>query len=447
MGKKLGVQSMITLNVGLDDTDSPRGGCTTYLCAVLVEFFSKLEVKFKDYPLLIRLNPNVPFKTRGNGAVCLRLEVKKEAVDVVKELVLKEVTRLADLSSLGTDPGVVFLHGAIPAELKKLSEKAMYDVVDLKEALRVAEECGAEVYAFKEGRGIVGALAAIGETLDGDHTYELIAYRVPENWGRPRKIDVESVREMDRLTSPDTFNNIDDERILITPHGPDPVLYGIRGESPEVLLKAHRLVKVYEPIERWVIFRSNQGTDAHLRVKCNVSDAHPYMSVVIEGVVSSKPIVAQGGHVFVKVRDNTGEINCAAYEPTGDFRWVIADLIPGDVVRAYGGIRPPSSSYPKTLNLEKIEIIKLAPTLKVHNPACPSCGKRASSAGRGQGFKCKKCGKKFFAEKTIVTLSRNIIESIYIPPPRAQRHLTRPYSRLDRKNTFPIKLLEPWHFP
>lgn len=442
-----GVITVLTLNIGLDDTDSPRGGCTTHLCAVLVELLSKLKVKFRDYPLLIRLNPNVPFKTRGNGAVCLRLEVEKKAVDVIKELVLKEVSRLADLSFSGTDPGVAFLLGDIPAELRRLSEQAMCDMVSLNEAFRIAEKCGAEIHTFKEGRGIIGALAAIGETLEDDYTYELITYRVPENWGKPRAIDIESVKEMDRLTSPDTFNNIDDDRVLIAPHGSDPVLYGVRGESPEVLLKAYKLVKVHEPIERWVIFRSNQGTDAHLRVKRKICNAHPYMSAVIEGVVSSKPVVSQGGHVFVKIRDDTGEINCAAYEPAGSFRWVISDLIPGDVVRVYGGIRPPSLSHPKTLNLEKIEIVKLAPNLKLHNPICPNCGKRTSSAGRGQGFKCKKCGKKIFAEKVTVELARRITESIYIPPPRAQRHLTRPYSRLNRKNAPPIKLLDPWHFP
>lgn len=439
---------MVLLHIGFDDTDSLRGGCTTYICAVLVEHLSKFRVKFVDYPLLIRLNPNIPFKTRGNGCVCLRLDVEKEDVESVKELVLREVRRLADLSSTETDPGVAFLLGEVPLELKNLSEKALHDVVDLKDALQTAERCGVETYVFKdEGRGIIGALAAIGEKLEGDHTYELIAYRKPENWGKPRKVDAESVREMDRLTKPDTFNNVDGNRILITPHGPDPVLYGIRGESPEILLKAHAIVKVYEPIERWVIFRSNQGTDAHLRIRRKVSELRPYMSTVIEGVVSSKPVIAQGGHVYFKVQDETGEINCAAYEPTGDFRKVVLDLIPGDIVRVYGGVRPPSLLHPQTLNIEKIEIVKLAPLVKTLNPLCPRCGKRASSAGRGQGFKCKRCGEKFFAEKIVVTLNRNLSESLYIPPPGAQRHLTRPYSRINKTNTPPKELINPWHFP
>ncbi|MCJ7699028.1 DNA-binding protein, partial [Candidatus Bathyarchaeota archaeon] len=61
------------LHIGLDDTDSTRRGCTTYVAAVLVEELEKLGACFIDYPNLVRLNPNVPWKTRGNGALCLRI--------------------------------------------------------------------------------------------------------------------------------------------------------------------------------------------------------------------------------------------------------------------------------------------------------------------------------------------------------------------------------------
>ena len=62
------------MHIGLDDTDSTRKGCTTYITALLVEKLERLGVKFLDYPSLVRLNPNVPWKTRGNGALCLRLK-------------------------------------------------------------------------------------------------------------------------------------------------------------------------------------------------------------------------------------------------------------------------------------------------------------------------------------------------------------------------------------
>ncbi|MCX8169597.1 MAG: hypothetical protein N3D72_00745, partial [Candidatus Methanomethyliaceae archaeon] len=62
---------MTLYHLGIDDTDSLKFGCTTYVAALLIEELIKYS-KFIDYPNLIRLNPNIPWKSRGNGAVCLR---------------------------------------------------------------------------------------------------------------------------------------------------------------------------------------------------------------------------------------------------------------------------------------------------------------------------------------------------------------------------------------
>ncbi|MHA1711701.1 MAG: tRNA(Ile)(2)-agmatinylcytidine synthase, partial [Candidatus Freyarchaeota archaeon] len=162
---------MPLIHIGFDDTDSPKGGCTTYLCAVLVEKLSRFNVEFKDYPLLVRLNPNVPFRTRGNGCICLRLRVDEEDIEKVKSLVLEEVENFSDLSFSGTNPGVAYFVGQVPVKLRRFSEKALYDMISLEEARRVAEKCGVEVHAFKKGRGIIGALAAVGALLEDDSTY------------------------------------------------------------------------------------------------------------------------------------------------------------------------------------------------------------------------------------------------------------------------------------
>ena len=61
------------LNIGIDDTDSPKGMCTTYLAFKIVDYLKKQKVDFLDYPKLIRFNPNIPWKTRGNGAVSLKI--------------------------------------------------------------------------------------------------------------------------------------------------------------------------------------------------------------------------------------------------------------------------------------------------------------------------------------------------------------------------------------
>src|SRR2546427_13077063 len=59
------------MHLGVDDTDSLRGMCTTYLATELVRALSGWDLI--GYPRLVRLNPNIPWKTRGNGAICLRL--------------------------------------------------------------------------------------------------------------------------------------------------------------------------------------------------------------------------------------------------------------------------------------------------------------------------------------------------------------------------------------
>ncbi|HEX69135.1 MAG TPA: DUF1743 domain-containing protein, partial [Candidatus Bathyarchaeota archaeon] len=250
---------MISLHIGIDDTDSPRKGCTTYIAALLVEKLAKINAKFLDYPNLIRLNPNVPWKTRGNGALCLRIQLEESLLEEVKELTIDTIEKHADLEYEGTDPGAVFFMGQkIPIEVREFAKNTIQGIVKLENAISLIKRFRAEAFGFKKCRGIIGALAAIGETLSDDYTYEIIAYRIPENCGKPRRIDEESIQRMDRETKPYTFNNIDPEtgRILITPRGPDPILYGIRGESPEIVKKAHEMVKVLEPVERWVIFRT-----------------------------------------------------------------------------------------------------------------------------------------------------------------------------------------------
>ena len=101
------------MHIGLDDTDSTRKGCTTYVAALLVEKLEKLNVKFLDYPNLIRLNPNVPWKTRGNGALCLRIEYDEDIEDQIKEAAISLVEEHADLNFKGTDPGIVFFKNTI----------------------------------------------------------------------------------------------------------------------------------------------------------------------------------------------------------------------------------------------------------------------------------------------------------------------------------------------
>lgn len=453
--QKLGYPKMITktMHIGFDDTDSTRKGCTTYIAALLVEKLEKLDVKFIDYPNLVRLNPNVPWKTRGNGALCLRILINENVREKIKETVIDTVEEHSDLDCKGTEPGIVFFEMAeIPEPIKVFARNVIMGVVNLGDALKLLKKFSAEAVGFKKGRGIIGSLAAVGETLTQDHTYEIIAYRVPENYGLKRRVDEESIFAMDEKTAPYTFNNVDLEkkRIIITPRGADPILFGIRGESPEVVKKAFALVKPLEPIERWVIFRTNQGTDAHLIQVDRLNQVKPYSSIVAKGKISVNPRIIPRRHVIFSVSDETGVVECAAFEPTGVLSKITQKLAIGDLVEVHGGVKKPSGSKLLTINLEKIRLLKLAQKIMYQNPVCPACNKRLKSMGKGQGFKCEKCSVKYpDLPKIEIKLERGITEGLYITSTRSQRHLTKPFRRygLEKTRKEDLKLVDGWHFP
>ena len=439
------------LHVGIDDTDSPRKGCTTYIAAVLVQKLLELGCCFIDYPNLVRLNPNVPWKTRGNGAICLRFRCEKSNIELAVKTIVRVVKQNSDLAHARADPAIACLKGDVPVELAIFSKRTIRGLVTVREAEKIAARHGVSRVTIKGKKGFVGALAALGEQLRSDHTYELIAYRLQRNTLRPRNIDSESVFRMNNETAPLTFNNLDPEtnRILITPRGRDPILYGIRGETPSAVLQAHKIVKVNEEIERWVIFRTNHGTDDHYSRVSKVSDIHPNQPAVVLGRILRKPFTISGGHVIFQLGDDSAAVDCAAYEPTGNFRNIVRELVEGDAIEAYGGIRRSSSTHPRTLNLEKIRVVSLAPCFIYENPRCPKCHKRMESAGKGQGFRCRKCGvNAHTASKALVPIERDLSLGVYVPPPRANRHLTKPILRYGQeRNDSRVCLTEPWHWP
>jgi tRNA(Ile2)-agmatinylcytidine synthase len=425
----------VRLHIGIDDTDSKKGGCTTYIAARLVEQFSQIGAKFRDYPNIIRLNPNIPYKTRGNAAVAFRLSINQATYDTVQETVLRCVEQNSRLGDLGTDPAVVFLKGNPNTKIQAVARKALSDIVSLKEAIRALHGAELRAVCYGTGLGLVGALAAVGQNMSGDHTYELIAYRERWNCGTTRHIDPESVKRMDQLTTPYTFNNYDsaNRRILIAPHGPDPVLLGIRGESALDVLNAFHLLRLREPVERWVIFRTNHATDAHFEYADDdiVRFDRP---VKLAGIVLDKPQRIAGGHVIFTLKHRSGAVKCAAFEPTGRFKEVAAKLVPGDKVTVFGGVRK-RSNLPPTINLEKLIVRYLAPETALQNPICPQCGKHMKSAGRFQGFRCVRCHLNSpHAAKCEVIRSRSVLTGLYLPDKKAHRHLTKPISRYGIEN-------------
>ncbi len=413
--------------VGIDDTDSRDGMCTTYLAKVLMEKIEKEGFSILGLPRLIRLNPNIPFKTRGNGAVSFLVESESlpELVEITNEVVLEH----AELDDEDTDPGAVFIdanNDEILNTLYRFSMRVIRDVVSMDEALFLIGKYLIPHLKYKRGRGLIGALAAVGAECR-DTTIELLAYRRKENFGRMREFNPDSFFLADIVTYPETFDTVDwgNDSVVSVPNSPDPVLFGIRGESVSAIMKAYELLET-EEIDMYQIFVTNQATDMHLYSEDEVAGLLENRSYILGGKVVEEPSEIEGGHVFFTVSTRFGEIKCAAFEPTKQFRNVVRKLKKGDMVVVFGSYKD------ETINLEKMKIESLAKIYQELNPICPECGKRMESEGRKKGFRCKRCKTKA-KEKIRVEIKRELETGYYEVPPCARRHLSKPLIRMENQ--------------
>ena len=91
------------LHIGIDDTDSPDGMCTTYLACHIIDKLKEVGIEIVGCPRLIRLNPFARFKTRGNGGVAFKIlnndKIKDSlgTIPVIKSWELKEFENPSEL--------------------------------------------------------------------------------------------------------------------------------------------------------------------------------------------------------------------------------------------------------------------------------------------------------------------------------------------------------------
>jgi tRNA(Ile2)-agmatinylcytidine synthase len=427
--------------VGIDDTDSPRGGCTTFALTEVIRAARARGFDLIGEPRLVRLNPNIPQKTRGNAALAARFghgqgprrvigEFPEGALhawararalspgerDELLEVAWEAVRRTSRRGEPGTDPAVVVSPHRLPAHL-------YWDAVQ-----RVVERGSTEAFlrshgvAFRSegsGQGIVGAAAAIA--WPGLHpTWELIAYRRPGLGRSPRRVDRASVARAERVF-PELFLCSDPatRRLLIAPHTACPILLGLRATRPERLPRAFRSL-VTEACERWVVYRTNQATGDHLALRADAA-LGPYETGVVPGEVVGTPRTGVGGHVRFEVASNHGgKVECIAFEPTKSLPRIAAQLRPGDRVRVWGG-----RAEDPVFRLEGLQLIRAVPERCAGpRPNCPTCGRRMDSLGTYRGFRCRADRTRVPAEaRTEVRQSRAALEGWYHPTPSARRHL------------------------
>lgn len=401
------------LLVGVDDTDSRAGGCTTALVPHLRAAFPDLAPV--GPPRLVRLNPNVPWKTRGNGAIALAFDAPAPPdLDEALARVHKVVDAHAQRAE-GTSPGFAVAH--------QPPEPALYDAA----VTRVVERAEAEAALaaadarWMGGRGVIGAAAALAwPALRA--TWERIAYRDPARIGTPRDVDPARLRQVEESfpTLFDTYDLVEDD-VVCVPSSPCPVLWGLRGEEPDDLARASLRLGPERPA-RETLFLTNQGTDDHLRPRL-AAEALAYESVIVRGRVVARP-QERNSLVAFEVADESGRLRCIAYPPTRSFRTLAARLAAGDEITVAGGVHDGPDGQP-TVGLEKLRIHSTAPR-KVGNPLCPECGRGMKSAGRGAGYRCRACGTRSTEART---------EAAALPlgwhevPSSARRHLARPLKR------------------
>ncbi|WP_254523800.1 tRNA(Ile)(2)-agmatinylcytidine synthase [Natrinema caseinilyticum] len=426
--------------VGIDDTDSrERGMCTTYVATEIADHLRKRcstgGSSIVSRTLLVRLNPAVEYKTRGNAALAIHTDCDPEVAFTIARERLEELAETADDR---TNPGLVVAdldpdERDTPADVERFAHAAIRDHLAIADAVALLERHEYRSWYAGDGRGRIGALAAIGAwgSLE-EWTYEYISYRESDRWGTPREVERESVFAAADWGYPDVWDTVDrgESETVCVPHTPGPILHGIRGDDPDAVRSVAERTEC-EPVAESQLFVTNQGTDGHLQPGGigTVEDGRAYR---LEGRVATDPETRRGGHVFLDLDAPTAgtpvdaegppeRLTCAAFEPTKRFRDRVRSLRMGDRITACGEVSD------GTLKLEKIAVRDLVKTERV-TPPCPDCGRTMESAGRNQGYRCRDCGTSR-TEKAHRPLERDLEPGWYEVPPCARRHISKPLVR------------------
>lgn len=436
-----GASEVSRVLLAFDNTDGPDGGCTTH--AAFRVLLALPELALRGLPRLVRLNPNVPWKTRGNAAVVLPLGLpegpqaragelrgrevlafpvgRPPGADEAEGIVERAWTVLQDLAEPGALPGVAAFAEPPPAAAYW---QAVRTFVPPESARVAVADLGAPHRATGDGRALVGCLAAAAWP-GPPSSYELIAYREPRRWGEVRALDPGPLLGLDATGA--TFHTSDPVagKLACVPRTPDPVLCGLRGRDPDRLVAAAvpALARAaLEQVDGWLLWATNQASGDHVTPVETLSEAPALATVAVSGTVMGPPERRQGGHAFVALEDAAGEpFEAVAFEPTHAFRDVLSAFLPGDRIMAVGALAE------GLVKLEKLRIAEPAVHRRRRNPTCPKCGRQMRSKGPSTGFRCSGC--KARLPPTAIEWDespRGVDTAWHEVPVMARRHLHRP---------------------
>lgn len=335
--------------LGLDDTDGPAGSCTTH--ALLGLLASGAAGDIIGLPRLVRLNPNIPWKTRGNGALVAELGIGAGGQRRLGTWAGRPVTGYSqsrgepDLSAVALLDLLDRLGLREPASETGLilSEKALPEagyragVTGILEMDQVLADLHARDldHAFRgSGRGLIGAWAALGWPGDAS-AYEGILYRDQEARTPDRDIPPATVASLVDLMPDQDYNLGPAGETWCVPHTLCPIALGIRSRSArgwgEVLATGERL-----GLPGALLFATNHGSNDHFQEPTGpLQVLHSYhLSVTAVGPAAW----AEGGHLRLALDYQGTGLAAVVFEPTKDLRHGIAAVQPGETFQLWGAL-------------------------------------------------------------------------------------------------------------
>ena len=416
--------------LGLDDTDTLAGGCTTLVFHQLLEHLPSY-VSIRE-TRLVRLWPFAKKRTRGNAAMAADLVLLNDESNVITDVKqLESATKSLlehldnwwtehiaplegaveqsthnDRPQVPTEPGMVWFNDQPDETFYRM---AVAENVVLSQAPAADKSWGSH--------GIIGATAATSWAAQS-HTWEAIAWR-DDCSSTVRDICERTLSVIDSWQG--TFMSRDSRkgRSLIAPRGNCPVLFGVRARDKKTANNAAKKLlesEATQPSSGMRIFMTNQASDDHL-------------NELFSGKVISTKILSRG-HVILQIESSAAEViegeevsaeqsTWMAFAQSGDVKNLAQWLQAGDLIKGKGLLADDGA-----LHLEKLKLIEASERNK-RRPPCEKCGRTVKSQGKNNKLRCPAC--KNLQENIWIYNPQNPPHRGWVQPPSDhRRHLARP---------------------
>ncbi len=344
-----------------DSFDKPNLGCTTHFISLLSLYLLKNGFDIPDPPMLIRHNPAIPWKTRGNASV--RIDIKTDDIS----LLISKVKEFMKLIERVYEGGYLAIlregNYSLQGYYKSISE-----VLDPEQLRRKV----GNMIVFEDGEPRAGALAAYLTPPTELKNFELIVYGYRET-SLPEEV-CKIICDLEMALWPLIHENCHNERCVAYPKGGKPVLIGIRGSEPCVLASLLPIIPYWEHA---TLFKTNQHSLTHASLSSRESYLYEFKSVPISGEVR-------------RVGEDVLVAGYRLYKESG----ITKPFKGGEFFKGFASILfKPGASAIASLSGKLLDVSKKA-------PSCPKCGGKMKSKGRGIRV-CKRCGYRGFVPSKI----------------------------------------------